>query len=494
MKFLAILKDSLREAIDTKVFYVMVGLSVVLTLLTATLSFRPINPTKILQLLTLTLYGEQAELTPDRAMRMFMDPRFKAYAVLAATPRDGAPEGPDSPYRIIVGARAHTAAEAKRVREAPAETMTLLREKFGSLREPGSDEVLHILEVTDVRPTDGEPALREMLRKEKTPEAEIDKEVERFAYFELDTRPTPMTRRFWPHEPSLFFGALPLTFLQEAPLAFQLFLLLDQVVNGIGAWVTILISVVITAFFIPNMLRKGTVDLLLVKPIHRVTLLLYKYVGGLLFIFLNTTVAVVGIWVALGLRSGIWPSSFLLTIFAITFYFAILYAASTLFAVLTRSPIVSILMTCAVWFLIFIVGLLYQFGEQLREAHKEYEERQALKAEKAEKGEEEPKAAEAGRGRRRGRGDDWENQPPPFNPDNAFFTTVRGVRYVLPRSKDLDALLSNVLIRDLLTAGQMKQRNLSAQKISWGESLTVSGIFIALMLGLSCLRFATRDY
>ena len=35
MKYLAILKDSLREAIDTKVFYVMVGLSLVVILFTA---------------------------------------------------------------------------------------------------------------------------------------------------------------------------------------------------------------------------------------------------------------------------------------------------------------------------------------------------------------------------------------------------------------------------------------------------------------------------
>ena len=37
----------------------------------------------------------------------------------------------------------------------------------------------------------------------------------------------------------------------------------------IGAWVALLTGVIITSFFVPNMLRKGTVDLLLVKPIQR---------------------------------------------------------------------------------------------------------------------------------------------------------------------------------------------------------------------------------
>src|SRR4051812_43882934 len=43
MKFLAILKDSTREAIDTKVFYVTLGLSTFLLLLVASVSFRPLT-------------------------------------------------------------------------------------------------------------------------------------------------------------------------------------------------------------------------------------------------------------------------------------------------------------------------------------------------------------------------------------------------------------------------------------------------------------------
>src|SRR5581483_4369391 len=77
---------------------------------------------------------------------------------------------------------------------------------------------------------------------------------------------------------------------------------------------------------------------------------------GLLFIFLNTALAVGGVWLALSWRSGLWAPGFLLAIPTITFFFAILYAVSTLFAVLTRSPVVSILMTCGAWFFLFVVG------------------------------------------------------------------------------------------------------------------------------------------
>src|SRR6202035_3878906 len=102
------------------------------------------------------------------------------------------------------------------------------------------------------------------------------------------------TRRIWYMEPSLLLGAAPMSNL-ASPLGFQLFVLASVVIY-VGSLVAILVGVVISSFFIPNMLRKGTVDLLLVKPIHRWALLFYKYIGGLTFIFINNAYAVLGMW------------------------------------------------------------------------------------------------------------------------------------------------------------------------------------------------------
>src|SRR5262245_55959244 len=49
MKYLALLKDSLLEAIDAKVLYVMGGLSVLLMLLVGSVSFRPMTLEEELQ-------------------------------------------------------------------------------------------------------------------------------------------------------------------------------------------------------------------------------------------------------------------------------------------------------------------------------------------------------------------------------------------------------------------------------------------------------------
>src|SRR5207248_9846741 len=100
--------------------------------------------------------------------------------------------------------------------------------------------------------------------------------------------------RGWPHAIYVFFGAVPP--LKHIPLGQALKTIQDNIVNGIGAAVTLMLSVVITAFFVPNLLRKGSVDLLISKPIGRSVLLIYKYVGGLTFIFLLSCFTIGGLW------------------------------------------------------------------------------------------------------------------------------------------------------------------------------------------------------
>jgi ABC-type transport system involved in multi-copper enzyme maturation permease subunit len=277
-------------------------------------------------------------------------------------------------------------------------------------------------------------------------------------FFELTTAPTTATRLLWPHDASILFGLVPIE--TGVPLGFQLYFIESGLVIGIGGWVAILTSIIITAFFIPNMLRKGTVDLLLVKPVRRSTLLVYKYIGGLTFIFLNTAVAVGGVWLALSLRSGVWATGFLWTILILTFFFAILYAVSTLFGVLTQSPVAAILLTCGVWFFLFLVGLGYQLFEQARVR----EERRAARQHR------EPE------------------------PEKWFPKTVQAVHFVLPRTSDLGVLNGRLLSRELITANQLSGRELDQTRIDWGESLTVSAVFIAVILGLACWRFSAKDY
>src|SRR5581483_2589081 len=346
VKYLALLKDSLLEAIDAKIFYVTVGLSLVLTLVVASISFKPVPAKEALQDIT----KKFAAVFRERGRSMQAEFHSADYQLTDLQQLNDTTEPQASDYRFTL------TAQEGRFRSAAAYWNRSAGDDPGvTTLQPLSDEVLGDfiksqfaifgnVEVTHVR--------RIKAAKGDT------------IAFEVETRGTKGIRG-WQHEPCLLFGAVPLTFLRGS-LGYMVYWIEDELVNGFGAWIGILIGVVITAFFIPNMLRKGTIDLLLAKPIHRTTLLIYKYLGGLMFVFLNSAVAVIGMWLALGWRSGIWATGFLLTIFVLTYFFAILYAVSTLFAVLTRSAVVAMLVTFAVWVVLFVVGVSYKGLEQIR--------------------------------------------------------------------------------------------------------------------------------
>jgi len=499
MKFLAILRDSLREAIDTKVFYVMVGLSLFLIGLAITCTFKP-RPggTMLMQMASASLFLDPSDLNvedtePEQLFRRLQ--RSKGiFHVTSVVPVAGQPDAPTSTFRVQLHVQLNPLAGAVAL---PAGLEDHILKTFGAI------DKWRIAEAVEVTRTDAPvfAGIRNPLS----------------ADYDVLAKVTPAGRRLWPYDFSLFFGALPL--LKEGvPLVGQLFILENYLVNGIGAWVAILVSIVITAFFVPNMLRKGTIDLLLAKPISRVTLLLYKYVGGLIFIFLNTTVAILGVWLALSLRSGVWAPSFLISIPIITFFFAILYAVSTLFGVLTRSPIVAILLTVAVWFGLFLVGVTHGFVEATRKADNVQRLHKAgpvlagmvgIEANPLGQGPllalAAPFALTAQRARQQRNPFGRDDQENPFVPveldpltrpvmfDNGFTRVVAGLHFILPRTRNLDDLTTLLLMRDLIFSNQISTQKIAPTTISWGESLTVSGIFIALMLGLACWRFATRD-
>jgi ABC-type transport system involved in multi-copper enzyme maturation permease subunit len=442
MKFWAILRDSVREAVDNKVLYVMLGLACLVILVVATMSFEPKPAEDMMKTLVrgdfnLFIPSQQQRAIEEREKAMEAEQagrgipsNFKVAKVVAVK---GPQDSPDSDYAVTVVQDFPNPADAEKVRKNPGPTLNRLRKRFAGAEE------LELIKVADVR----------LLTAAKVqPPGQVT--------FEVRTEPTEATRRVWPNEVSFFLGALPIR--EGIPLGLFLFLT-GVTIFKVGGTISLLTSIIITGFFIPNMLRKGTVDLLLVKPIHRWTLLIYKYIGGLTFIFLNTSFAIGGVWFALGLRSGIWANSFLLTIFAVTFYFAILYAVSTLFAVLTRSIIASILISCGVWLLLFLVGFLYGLVDQQRIR----EEIQDIPVEKR-------------------------------SSENGFAKVVGAVHFVLPRTSDLGGLISELLFSDFLTGKLTEGGKVLRTSITWGESLTVSFIFIALMLGLACWRFAKRDY
>ena len=104
--------------------------------------------------------------------------------------------------------------------------------------------------------------------------------------------------------------------------------------------------------FIPALLEKGNIDVFLSKPISRTQLLLGKYFGGILVVFLNVAYLVVAIWILTGVKFGAWEADFLLSAVSITFTFAVLYALIILIGVATQSSVLAMMLTYLIFFIL----------------------------------------------------------------------------------------------------------------------------------------------
>jgi ABC-type transport system involved in multi-copper enzyme maturation permease subunit len=268
--------------------------------------------------------------------------------------------------------------------------------------------------------------------------------------FEFDVEATvPQGVKGWPHKTWILFGAFGGGTSQ--PLGPAVYGVQDILVNTIGASITLLVTVILTGFFIPNMLRKGSLDLIMAKPMARWELLLYKYIGGLIFMFLIAGTTIGGVWLVLAVRSGNWNPAFLLSILFVTFTFAVLYAVSTLVAVLTRSAIAAILVTSLFMVLVWAVGLGKSISDDIRSNSFREEDK---------------------------------SQP--------IYTVIDVANVSLPRYNDVLKLNSELLVEAYCTQPLVKMTRRS-QSPSWLPAVGVSVGYIALLLSLAYLRFATRD-
>jgi hypothetical protein len=129
--------------------------------------------------------------------------------------------------------------------------------------------------------------------------------------------------------------------------------LVSRLVGNIGVFIALLV----TASIVPQMLDSGAIDLLLSKPVSRPLLFLSKFFGGCTFILLNATFLIAGLWAIVGWRFGIWSDGLLWTIPVFVFVFAIYYSVSTLAAVIWRNAVVSIVVSILFWAVCFAVGL-----------------------------------------------------------------------------------------------------------------------------------------
>jgi hypothetical protein len=172
-------------------------------------------------------------------------------------------------------------------------------------------------------------------------------------------------------------------------------------------------------------------------------------------------------------------------VLVLTYQFAIFYAISALMGVLTRSPIVAILMSCFAWLLLFGIGWGYRWVDSIR-------------PEKLAKMPEEIR--------------EFQPKLPSW-----VFPTVDAIHLLTPHYKDLDVLVTKLIGRDLGKVPEADRQGRGRRapsikvdkagdedeptdidkqlsSINWAESLTVTTAYLVVFVGLACWRFASKDY
>src|SRR5262249_17029899 len=205
------LKDSVREAIDTKVFYATVIVSLLIVLLTASVTYRQVPTEEQFRRFTSTMNWVSGYAMPGKPI---------SYDIVDFRQTNEAEEPWRGDYRFtlrVVVADEKDVEDAKRLGMVPSASQ--MQDQWKQL--PWVDE-MKVTELKTDKPNDFQ--------------------------FLVETRGSKVTdRRGWPHEPALFFGALRMPFFQR-PLAKLIEFITDDLIGSFGAAITMLLSTIITAF------------------------------------------------------------------------------------------------------------------------------------------------------------------------------------------------------------------------------------------------------
>ena len=144
----------------------------------------------------------------------------------------------------------------------------------------------------------------------------------------------------------------------------------DRLVRGVyGGIATFLytwgmfLAVFASAGLIPSVLEPGRIELLLSKPVSRTHILLGRYLGNVLVVSCNVIFLVLGVWTILGVKTGIWSKTFLISIATSIFIFAVLLSVVVLIGVLFESAALATMITVG---LMIMSPILAQTSTMLR--------------------------------------------------------------------------------------------------------------------------------
>ena len=339
--YLAVLKDSFREALASRVLWILLALTTLVLAAVAPIGLSEKPATQLRQNSILNMSGARLE-NRDAGTRRRSIPRQADLEPLGRRPQNAALESGRSGGREFVPVDlASDLLDAlnkllpdRNFYDPPAWRGIDLNDETKALAERGVDSL-----------TDDEVKRRNRLLLEMAYPTEIASGNAELSISYL----------VWPVTES------PVSRTEATPIIKGI---VAAIMNFFVGTLGVLAAILVTAPIIPHTFEPGAIDLLLSKPISRSLLFLTKFAGGCAFILLNAAYFIVGLWLILGLRFDLWSGRLLLCIPIFLFLFAIYYAVSSLAGVLWRNAVVSIVVTILFWAACFVVGTTKNVMEQ----------------------------------------------------------------------------------------------------------------------------------
>jgi ABC-type transport system involved in multi-copper enzyme maturation permease subunit len=144
------------------------------------------------------------------------------------------------------------------------------------------------------------------------------------------------------------FGSVPIPINDMSPS--QMVVTIEQVIAGVVVgFIGMLVLLAAFGGAMPDLLQKGSLDLVLARPIGRTRLLLYTYAGAVLTVLLVTATIFLACALTLGVRSGHLSLAFVGCALAATAIFAALFPVAMLFGYLTRNGNIATIAAVACW-------------------------------------------------------------------------------------------------------------------------------------------------
>jgi ABC-type transport system involved in multi-copper enzyme maturation permease subunit len=116
------------------------------------------------------------------------------------------------------------------------------------------------------------------------------------------------------------------------------------------ATVGLFLALMATSTLFPQMLQKGSIDLLLCRPISRWRIATARFAGGVGIMAFNATYLFVGVWIVLGLKSDVWNRGFPVSTFLAIFAFVVLFSVVMMVSVITENSPAGALAAFAILF------------------------------------------------------------------------------------------------------------------------------------------------